>query len=564
VIGTSEAELATVASVPTLSDALWEALTRVGVTTVYGIFGGAVAPLIAALGRSQLEVVHTRHEAGAVFGAIESYFITGTPAVVLTTTGPGLTNALTGIAAARSEGAKVILISGATDAPVRGRGAFQETSAYAMPVSGLFTSGPWFHHAAIIESPVELAESLRRIAIGLQRPGPFVAHLSIPLASQAARDFEPPSIDRVAVTPLGTSNQTAAECAGLLAGEPFTIWVGFGARGASRQVRELAWRTGAKVMCSPRGKGIFPESDPQFVGVTGFGGHPRVLEHLRAERPAHTLVLGTRLGEFTTFWDRALVPAKAFIHVDLDAEVPGAAYPSARTIGIQAEVGSFLDALLAHVPEGNRRPLAWPVAAHAPSEPRRHGKVRPDFLMAMIQRVIVEHSDAPVITEAGNAFAWGTHALHFDAPGRYRVSTGFGSMGHAVTGVLGMALARRGKAVAIAGDGAMLMNSEVSTAARYRIPAVWIVLNDSGYGMMEQGMRIVGIPALETEIPTADFKKIAAGMGAGGIRVEREEEVVAALERAMSADGPFVVDVIIDPMVMAPAALRSERLMESQ
>src|SRR5262249_26706397 len=159
--------------------------------------------------------------------------------------------------------------------------------------------------------------------------------------------------------------------------------------------------------------------------------------------------------------------------------------------------------------------------------------------------------NAPIITEAGNAFAWGTHHLRFDMPGRYRVSTGFGSMGHAVTGVIGMAIARKGKAFALAGDGAMLMDSEISTAVQYKIPAVWIVLNASAYGMIEQGMSALGFKPVETEIPHADFAMIARGMGAEGVRVEREEDVLPALQQAMLAEGPFVVDVVIDPKVRA-------------
>src|SRR5262249_39600268 len=154
------------------------------------------------------------------------------------------------------------------------------------------------------------------IASGLQKPGGFVAHLSLPLTSQAASDFEPFSLGPVSHLPLRSSSVTADECAARLRDSSFAIWAGFGARKASGQVCELARRTGARVMCSPRAKGIFPESDPQYLGVTGFGGHDAVLEYMTNERPEYILVLGTRLGEFTSFWDANLVPTKAFLHVD--------------------------------------------------------------------------------------------------------------------------------------------------------------------------------------------------------------------------------------------------------
>jgi acetolactate synthase I/II/III large subunit len=123
-----------------------------------------------------------------------------------------------------------------------------------------------------------------------------------------------------------------------------------------------------------------------------------------------------------------------------------------------------------------------------------------------------------------------------------------------------MAMARGGKAVALAGDGAMLMNSEVSTAVQHNVPAVWIVLNDSAYGMIHQGMAALQLPSPDTAIPTTDFAMIAKGMGAEGVRVEREADVAQALAQAMAAKGPFVVDVVIDPTVKAPAGRRFKSL----
>lgn len=184
------------------------------------------------------------------------------------------------------------------------------------------------------------------------------------------------------------------------------------------------------------------------------------------------------------------------------------------------------------------------------------------MLMDAIQRVIVEGSDAVVMAEAGNSFAWGTHTLRFDKPGRYRLSTGFGSMGHVATGVLGAALARQGKAVALVGDGTMLMNSEVSTAVRYQIPAVWIVLNDARYNMCAQVMPLLGFEGMDTEIPQTDFVMLARSMGADGIRVETESDVQAALEKALASPVPFVVDVVIDPSKRAPVGTRIQSLIK--
>jgi acetolactate synthase-1/2/3 large subunit len=110
------------------------------------------------------------------------------------------------------------------------------------------------------------------------------------------------------------------------------------------------------------------------------------------------------------------------------------------------------------------------------------------------------------------------------------------------------------------GDGAMLMNSEVNTAVRYGAKAVWVILNDACYGMVDAGMRAQGFVPVETAIPQVDFSLVARGMGADGCVVTREEDVEAALRTAMSADGPYVVDVRVDPSVPGPWLKRIQNL----
>ncbi|WP_414567520.1 ScyA-related TPP-binding enzyme [Nostoc sp. CCY 9925] len=545
-----------------VAEAVVKILENLGVEYAFGVSGGAIAPLWAALHQSSIQMLHFRHEAGAAFAATEAYFASDRPVVVFATTGPGITNALTGLLAARWEGAKVILVSASTSAPQRGRWAIQETSRYTMPSAGIFTSGSVFHYATTLESSNELPEISRRLALGLTQPGGFVAHLSIPTNIQTSSlniSLPQVNLSRGVAT---VTQETIAECAQLLSEGSFAIWLGFGARGAAQEIRQLAERTGAAVMCSPRGKGIFPEDHPQFVGVTGFGGHESVLRYMHEQRPRRVLVLGTRLGEFTSFWNPLMVPCQGFLHVDIDPQIPGTAYPSAKTFAIQSDVGVFVKALLKYFPHASGIPKILPVPIfnrHA-MKPRAGSPVRPELLMNVIQQVIVDGSNALVMAESGNSFAWVIHLLQFTTPNRYRISNGFGSMGHFVTGVVGAALARNSKAVAIVGDGAMLMNSEVNTAVKYQVPAVWIVLNDGRYNICQQGMAYLGFNDADATIPQADFVKIAQGMGAEGIRVESESDVQAALEKAIAAKGPFVVDVIIDPTQIPPSESRNQSL----
>ena len=548
-----------------VASAMVKLLEQTGIKHAFGVSGGAIAVLWHSLQHSSIQVIHCRHESGAAFAATEAYFASDRPTIVFTTTGPGITNALTGLLTARWEGAKVILLSGTTSAPQQGRWAIQETSAYTMPYAGIFTSGTLFDYATTLECSTQLPAIARRLVLGLTQPGGFVAHVSIPTAiqSSSAENLLLPA--RLSQTFATVREETVAECARLLSEAPFAIWIGFGARKAAPVVLQLAERTGAAVMCSPRGKGIFPENHPQFVGVTGVAGHQSVLQYMQEQLPLRTLVLGTRLGEFTSLWNSAMVPARGFVHVDIDPKIPGTAYPEAETIAIQSDVGAFVRAMLKYFPEHPnylaKVKLPQPEDNVVPIPLKTEGLIRPDVLMKIIQRVIVEKGDAIVMAEAGNSFAWAINRLRFLQPERYRVSTGsVGSMGHFTTGVVGAALAHSHKAVAIVGDGSMLMNNEVSTAVRYQIPAVWIVLNDASYNICNQGMAKLGLKGIDAKIPQVDFAQFARSMGAEGIRVQRESEIQAALEKAMVVTKPLVVDVLIDPARVAPIGGRIQSL----
>ena len=549
----------------TVVRALVQHLRELGVERAFGVSGGAIALLFDALAETEgIDLHHFRHETGAAFAAAEAHFASNKPTLVFSTTGPGTLNALTGIMAARWDGAKVILISGATSSAQRGRWATQETSSYTIPQDALYSQGQIFDFAVRMESASEFPEVARRLSLGLSRPGRFIAHVCLPMGVQGNRVDLPRRRILAGISPPTVTEEQAAYCAARLKEAPFAIWAGFGATHSSALVKELVERTGAKIFCSPRGKGIISEDHPSFLGVTGLGGHDAVTDYMVHEKPRWVLVLGTRLGEATSFWDRDLIPSEGFIHVDLDPEIPGTAYPDANTLGIQADISNFVRSLLEHFPKTSKPkflpgvtrrfevPITLPIKGREP--------VRPQVLMQAIQKQIVQETDALVLAECGNSFAWSNHYLRFPEPGRYRVSTLFGSMGHTAAGVVGAAIAQGKKAVAIVGDGSMLMNSEISTAVQYKAQAMWIVLNDAGYGMCRDGHAALGLTNESVDIPQVDFTALARSMGADGVQVKREDEIEDAIRRGMEAQGPYVIDVLIDENEASPLLKRFESL----
>ncbi len=537
-----------------LTDRLLQALHDLGVRDAFGLVGGAIAPFCDRLARSPLRSFQVRHEGGALFAAVEASLATGRPTLAFVTTGPGLLNALTGAVAARWEGARVLLISGATSAPQRGRWAVQETGPGTLPAESLYRPGLFFHEAALLDRAEELPELLERIAEGFRRPEGFVAHLGLPIAVQRSQVPELRLAARPMLRPLPPAEELD-DAAAALAEAPFAVWVGHGAREAGAELRTLVERCGVPVICTPRGKGVLPEAHPLCLGVTGCGGHEHLEPALAALGVRRILVLGSKLGEFSSCWSPGLCPPDGFVHVDLDPAAFGAAYPEARTLGLVGDVGRVLEALSARLP-------AAPAAVLPRSEPatlRSRGPILPQELLAAVQEVVIEGSLATVLAESGNAFLWANNLLCVPEPGRYRVSGLWGSMGHATSGILGLA-ATRGKAVALVGDGAMLMMNEVSTAVQYDLPAVWIVLNDARMGIVEKGMAGLGLQPYETSLPATDFAMLARAMGARGLSVDRPDELHAVLREAMALPGPVVVDVIIDPEEPSPFARRVSTL----
>lgn len=514
--------------------------------------------MFSALVEVGLDPIHARHESGAAFMALEHDLAGGGPGLVFTTTGPGITNALTGLEAARAEGGRVILVSALTGAALRGRHSFQASDAESYAHRGLYGAGGWFDDAIALESPEQLPRVRARLLEGLRRPQGFVAHVAVPLQIQ---DAMAPALGPVPVHLDDPVSVDRARAVADALGERVVVWLGHGARHASREVRALVDRLDARVLCSPRGKGIFPASDSRFLGVTGFGGHDRVFERRTRFAPDTTLVLGSRLGEFTSFWDPRLVEGTRVVHVDVDSTVFGASYSDVETLGVTAEIRSLLSALLRTLPKSDKPRAGGPVRAIPATYTRSSGRGVPcRALMQSVQRAVVDGSRAIVLAEAGSAFVWATHALRFEEAGRFRVSMGFGSMGHMAAGVVGTAMATGEPAVALVGDGSMLMTNEITTAVQQGTPAIWIVLNDGRYGLVSDGMQGLGHRPHGLDIPPVDFAAVARAMGAQAMTVRDPCTLDEALRDALRCGGPCLVDVIVESDEPAPFGARNRSL----
>lgn len=537
----------------TVSDALIEALVAMGAQFAFGMIGGSIVPFYEGLLRAPLQVVNFRHESGATYAALEASLATDAPVIAFATTGPGLSNALTGAIAARWEGAKMLLVSGYTGSERRGRFSLQESNDHTL-AAGIYSPGGLFDHAVALEHEAELPTVLRALARGFASRRGFVAHVALPLGVQSRT--APQAALTLAATDVAPNDATMAEVCNRLR-EPFAVWVGHGARHAAAQIRKLIDRTNAPVLSTPRGKGIVSEEDPRYLGVSGaVGSHVDLAARMQAARVKRVLVLGSRLGEFSSAYQTELIPPGGLIHVDLDPRVPGSAFPQIETLAIQAEIGQFVERLLAGL-ETRPGPIrVEPRPQPALLDPRPSARVRPQYLMQCLQARVVEDSDALVMAESGNAFAWTTNCLRFSEPHRYRQAGLFCPMGHISAGAIGAALAGGRRAIAVVGDGAFVMQNEISTAVQLDASVTWIVLNDARYGMVHQGLRARGHVDPGMDVPPVDFVALARAFGAKGERVECEQQLLTALERAVRARGPCVLDVMIDPDEPAPFGAR--------
>ncbi|MDB4967523.1 MAG: hypothetical protein JWN44_3212 [Myxococcales bacterium] len=544
-----EAQTAHEATPVRTADALVEMLVAHGVEVIFGLPGGPIGPILdSLLDHPEIRVVQTRSEAGAMFAAAGYAQATGKLGVAVVTTGPGVLNALTGLASAQCDGLPVLLLVGEVARRNFGKGALQDGSPYGLQIVEILRKVTKF--AEEVTDP-QRAPSLLRHAIRTALTGPQgPVALTLPVDMTMAKLEELPMLAPASITSVEIPDEAIARAAAAIQkGERGVIFAGSGVRrgkGAERLI-ELAERLQWPVMTTPKGKGVFPEDHPLSLGVFGMGGHVSATEYL--EKGIDTaLVIGTSLSEVATDGWSAMLNARSFIHVDIDERQLGRSYK--YTLGIVAPADRFLELLATQVPQ---------------AEERHYGGVRRHVLslgtgaglplhraIAEIQLALPE--DTIYTVDSGEHFIFATHYLKTTAPDAFMVMTGLGSMGQSIPAAIGAQLANPDRVVAaICGDGCFAMNAfEVATAVSAKLPLVVFVINDGRLGMVEIGNTIVYGRTPKFPVGPMDIAKLASALGAKSIVAEEFGQIRDAGIMALRERGPVVVDVRIDPTVKIP------------
>ncbi len=537
------------------ADLLVEMLAEAGVEVVFGLPGGAISPVHDALLDSRLRAVTTRHESGAMFAAAGYARATGKLAVVAVTSGPGVLNAMTGLASAWCDGLPVLLLVGEVPRPAQGKGVLQDGSSHGLNIVEMARHITKL--AVELPRPSTLPHVLRRaIATALSgRRGPVL--LTLPMDVTTAQIARPRTGGAVAMGGL-VAPEMLDEVAGLMrdAQRPL-ILAGNGARTgeAPQRLIAVAERLACPVATSPKGKGTFPDAHPLALGVLGLGGHRSAQRYL--ETGVDVLIaIGTSLGDMATDgFSPHLQAPRAMIHVDIDARQIGRSYaPSHAIVATAAEFLGGLAERLAGNAGGQvtLRALHGGIERHVLSSSRRFDRIASQDAITELQEVLPR--DTIYSIDSGEHFLFAAHYLETNLPDAFVAMTGLGSMGQSIGASIGAQLAFPGRMVAaICGDGCFAMNAfEVATAVAERLPIRVFVFNDQRLGMVENGHRTVYGRSPEYPTTPLDVCTVARGLGATVLRVERPGQLRFARETLCSTPGPVVVDVRIDPEIRMP------------
>ena len=552
---------------------LMQALVEQGVDHVFGYPGGAVLPIYDELfGDERIRHILVRHEAGAAHAAEGYARATGKPGVVLVTSGPGATNAVTGIADAFMDSIPMVVITGQVPTALIGTDAFQEAD----------TVGITRHctkHNYLVKDPADLiatVEEAFRIAT-TGRPGPVVidipkdVQIAVPSESRASKLT---AAHRYVPQLAGPPEQIIEAIEMIEAAERPILYTGGGiinsGPAASDLLRQFQELTGAPVTSTLMGLGAFPNTHPDWLGMLGMHG---TYEANMAMNKADVMVcIGARFDDRVTGRLDAFSPDSKKIHVDIDR--------SSINKNVQVELGivgdcaTVLEQFIAvwgdrkpyDLGEWKARVAGW-CARECLAYPERSQK-NPDAIMPQraVERLhTLTLEQRPIITtEVGQHQMWAAQYFGFDAPNKWLTSGGLGTMGYGLPAAIGAQLGNpESLVIDIAGEASIQMNiQELGTASQYRLPVKLFILNNEYMGMVRQWQELTYESRYSNSYSDSlpDFVRLGEAYGWKGIRIEREEDLDAGILAMIEHDGPVIVDCCVAkdanclPMIPSGAA----------
>lgn len=566
----------------TYGDLLVHYLKAAGVDHIFGVPGGSIEPFFDAVARAERAgggptMVVSRHETGAAFMADGSIRESGRMSVCCSTTGPGATNLITGVANAYEENLPLLVITAQTPRAKFGRKTLQDSSCAAVDVVGMFNHCT--KYSSLVSHPDQLEHKLiNALMIANTAPkGPV--HLSLPADIVNTSLNTPLRIHPNLFTqPVELSSPATLDTLKTKLNEAkrVLLYVGENCRLNTNQLIQFAEQTHAAIISDPTGKRWVDETHPRYCGVFGFSGHAKARTLIMEQQYDLLLALGTQAGELgTSGWDSKLLNSK-MVHID-DNPAAFMRTPEAQ-LHVCGSLPDILAQLTAHAAILHSQGKQWedltqtvstiPMLSDAEHAATQDNSIpiKPQRLMHSLAQTLPD--DTRIFIDAGNAWAWSIRYMQRrNNSGLFRIAMAYGSMTWAIGASVGSAISNPAAPhICITGDGSYLMSGqEITVATQLQIPLVMIILNDNALGMVKHGQRLGGAEQTGFGLPEINFALMAESMGVEGIVVEAPWELEAIdFQRLFGKSGPTIIDVRIDPEEVPPMGERIKGLATSK
>lgn len=526
------------------ADILVKTLIEQGCETVFGYPGGQILNVYDSLYTHQDRITHvlTAHEQGATHAADGYARTTGKVGVVISTSGPGATNLVTGIATAYLDSIPMVAICGNVPTTQIGTDSFQE-----LDITGVTL--PITKHNYFVGHVSQLADTIREAFTLAKsgRPGPVL--VDVPKDVQIAKWEYEPKAPVIKKPPHAAKDIRIEEAAKWInaAKRPY-IYFGGGviAANAQEEMLTLAERIDAPIGCSLMGLSGIPTHHPRFLGMQGMHGH--YASSMSMHHADLIIALGVRFNDRVTGNREKFAKSAKIVHIDVDgSELSKTVHANC---GLRGDVKLTLQKLIPLLQEGKKPEWTAEVEAFRKEENKfmdnREGLTPRNAILTLNKHL---GENTAVATDVGQHQMWSAQNLNFKTPRRFASSGGLGTMGFGLGAAIGAAYGTRERSVLVTGDGSfgMCLN-ELATAVTYNVPVVILLMNNGVLGMVRQWQTLFFDKHYSNTVLNrkTDFTALAKAFGADGEAVSSVEQLDTALTKAFSQEGPYLIDCRID------------------